>query len=158
MNTLNINLRQSKLEDMIEMQRLFVDSISVVCKNDYSPKEIEAWASSIENKERWTKKIMTQHVLIAELSNKIVGFISLENDDYLDLLYIHKDYQRQGIADRLYSSIELEAKKRGTKMLKSNVSKTAISFFERKGFKTIDTNCNIIRGVEIINYRMSKVI
>ena len=36
------------------------------------------------------------------------------------------------------------------------LNKTAIPFFEKKGFKIVKENKHIIRGIEIINYRMMK--
>lgn len=156
MNNLKISIRLSKLSDLTEMQKMFVDTISTICKNDYSPEQIKVWISSIENTQRWTDKLTSQYFLIAELDNKIVGYASLENNDYFDFLYVHKDYQRRGIADRLYSEIEKEAINRKATVLNSDVSETARRFFEKKGFKTITPQTNIIKGVEIVNYKMTK--
>ncbi|PKL85926.1 MAG: GNAT family N-acetyltransferase [Ignavibacteriae bacterium HGW-Ignavibacteriae-1] len=152
----NLSIRHSNLSNLPEIQRMFVDTISAVCKDDYSPEEIKVWTSSIENTERLIDKLTTQYFLIAELDNKIVGFASLKGNDYLDFLYVHKDYQRQGIADRLYSEIEAEAIKKESKVLTSDVSITAKAFFEKKGFRTLQKQTNIIRGVEIVNYKMVK--
>lgn len=135
---------------------MFVDTISTICKDDYTPQQIKVWTSSIENTQRWTDKLTSQYFLIAELDNKIVGYASLENNDYFDFLYIHKDFQRLGIADRLYTEIEKEAIKRKATILTSDVSKTARGFFEKKGFKTIARQTNIIKDVEIVNYKMTK--
>ena len=138
------------------MQKMFVDTILTICKDDYSPEQIKVWTSSIENIQRWTDKLTSQYFLIAELDSKIVGYASLENNDYLDFLYVHKDHQRQGIADRLYCEIEKEAIFKKTTALHSNVSKTARPFFEKKGFKTLAPQTSIIKGIEIINYKMTK--
>ena len=146
------------MSDLAEMQKMIVNSISTICRNDYSPEQIEVWTSSVENSQRWTHKLTSQHFLIAELENKIVGCASLENDDYLDFLYVHKDFQRIGIADKLYSEIEKEAVKRKAAVLNANVSETAKGFFEKKGFKTIKPQKNLIKDVKIINYKMTKKI
>ncbi len=61
------------------MQKLFVDTISTICKDDYSPEQIKVWSSSIENNQRWIDKLTSQYFLIADLDNKIVGYASLEN-------------------------------------------------------------------------------
>lgn len=156
MNNSKISIRLSKLIDLIEMQKMFVGTISTICKDDYSPEQIQVWTSSIENTQRWTDKLASQYFLIAEVDNKIVGYASLENNDYIDFLYVHKDYQRQGIADTLYSEIEKEAIKKKATVLYSDVSKTARLFFEKKGYKTLETQTNIMQGVEIINYKMTK--
>lgn len=158
MNCSEISIRFSKLSDLKEMQKMFVDTISTICKNDYTPEQIRVWTSSIEDTQRWVKKLTLQYFLVAELDNKIVGYASLEDNDYVDFLYVHKDYQRQGIADKLYREIEKEAIKRKATILSSDVSETAKPFFEKKGFKTILPQTNIIKDVEIINYKMKKIL
>lgn len=132
MKNLKILIRHSKVDDLIEIQELFVNTISIICKEDYSSEQIKIWASSIKNTQRWMDKLSSQYFLIAELENKIVGYASLENDNHLDFLYVHKDYQRQSIASKLYSEIEVEAIKRNAAQLHSDVSITAKPFFEKK--------------------------
>jgi putative acetyltransferase len=140
------------------MQQLFVDTISSVCKSDYSPVQITAWISSIENTQRWTDKLTAQYFLVAESNNKIVGYASLENNTRIDFLYVHKDYQRQGIASWLYADIEKKAIQKKMTTLHSDVSITAKPFFEKKGFKALELQTNLIRGVEILNYKMIKTL
>ena len=89
-------------------------------------------------------------------NDKIIGFCTLENGNYVDFLYIHKDYQRLGIASKLYLDIEREARRRGLNELKSEVSKTARPFFERVGFKLIEQQTIISQGVELTNFKMTK--
>jgi putative acetyltransferase len=156
MNAPKISIRLARMSDLAEIQKMFVDTISAICKDDYSSKQIKVWTSSIENTPLWTDKLTSQYFLVAELDNKIVGYCSLSNNDYLDLLYVHKDYQRQGIADQLFSEIEKEAIKKNGTVLHSDVSKTARPFFEKKGFQILKEQTNVRQGVEIINYKMAK--
>ena len=151
-----ITIRLANISDLTEIQEMFVDTIATICKDDYSPEQIKAWTSSIENTQRWTDILTLQYFLIAELDNKIVGYISLHNNNYIDLLYVHRDYQRQGIADKLYFEIEKEAICNKGTFLHSDVSKTARPFFEKKGFIVLKEQTNIRQGVEIINYKMTK--
>lgn len=151
-----ITTRLAKVDDLAEIQKMFVDTISTICNDDYSPEQIKVWTSSIKNTQRWTDKLSTQYFRIAEFDNKIVDYASLEDNDYFDFLYVHKDYQRQGIADKLYSEIEKEAIRNGATAIHSDVSKTARPFFEKKGFKTIEPQTIIIQDTEIIHYKMIK--
>ncbi len=155
LNNKKILIRLAKLNDLTALQELFVDTIEAVCRNHYSPEQIAVWTSSIENTQRWTDKLVKQYFIIAEIDNKIVGFASLENNEYLDFMYVHKDYQRQGIADNLYSEILAKAIKHGTTLLTSDVSITARPFFEKKGFKLIAEQKINIKGVEVINFKMT---
>ncbi|MEO8583265.1 MAG: GNAT family N-acetyltransferase [Flavitalea sp.] len=101
-----ITIREGHLGDLLELQQLFVYTISNVCQTDYDNKQIIAWIATIENYQRWQDILKNQFVLVAQDKESITGFCSLDNGNYIDLLYVHKDYQRQGIAHRLYDDIE----------------------------------------------------
>ncbi len=158
---MNINkksfvIRKGKLNDLPEMKNLFVNTITEICKSEYDKQQISIWTSSSENDKRWNEMITDQVVLIAEYENKIVGFISLENGNYIDFLYVHKDYQRKGIAKKLYSAIEKEALRQKQTKLSSDVSKTARPFFEKVGYEIVDKQIVIKKNVELTNYKMKK--
>ncbi|WP_394676258.1 GNAT family N-acetyltransferase [uncultured Sphingobacterium sp.] len=76
--------------------------------------------------------------------------------DYIDVLYVHKDFQRQGIAQKLYNALETEATKHKNTFLTADVSKTAKPFFEANGFKVIAEQIQIRTEIEIPNYNMKK--
>ena len=70
-----------------------------------------AWKSSSGDQQRWHRLIENQYFIIAILNGKIVGFASLDQGNYVDVMYVHRDFQRQGIAQQLYSTLENEAKR-----------------------------------------------
>lgn len=143
---------------MEELQKLFVDTITTVCRKDYDKQQIDAWASSVDDKQRWDEIMSKQLVLVAQLADKTVGFATLDNENYIDLLYVHKDYQRQGIAQQLLNNIEAEARRLKQTTIISNVSKTAKPFFESKGFKVLEEQTVIRKGVHLTNYKMTKIV
>lgn len=153
-----IAIRRGIFDDLEALQKLFVDTISTVCKMDYSEEQISVWTSNIENKERWQNILANQFVLVAQENEKITGFCTLDNGNYIDLFYVHKDHQQQGIAKKLYADIEKEAKRQGQTELTSNVSKTARPFFEKIGFNVKKEQIVNIKGVELTNYKMTKPI
>lgn len=151
-----ILIRKGLPGDLAELQQLFVDTVSSICKADYNIQQVRAWTSGIENKARWSEIISNQYLLVAQLENKIVGFASLENGNYLDFLYIHKDFQRQGLAYKLYTKIEEEALLQHQTELTSDVSKTARPFFERIGFEVLKEQTVVRQNVELTNFKMRK--
>ncbi|MDQ6470517.1 GNAT family N-acetyltransferase [Flavobacterium sp. LHD-80] len=151
-----MNFRKATISDLLEMQKLFVQTIQSVCKNDYNPDQINAWVSGAENTQRWVDVIEKQFVLLAIIENKIAGFGTLKDSNYIDLFFIHKDFQRKGIANKIFNELELEAKNHHSKSITSDVSITAKPFFEKKGFAVKTIQKNIVKGVEIINYKMEK--
>ncbi|KMQ65653.1 hypothetical protein ACM46_07200 [Chryseobacterium angstadtii] len=151
-------IRKGNLNDVAEIRRLFADTITEVCKNDYSSDQINVWKSGAENEERWLKVIEKQIVLIAEINGKTVGFCTLDQGNYIDLLFVHHDFQQQGIARKLYVLIEQEARNQGKKGLSADVSRTARSFFEKMGFTIIQEQTVNVKGTDLINYKMEKKI
>lgn len=153
-----MTIRKGNIDDLNELQQLFTDTVKFVCKADYDDKQIEVWTASIENKERWNDIITNQMVIVAQHKNKITGFCTLYKGNYIDLLYVHKEFQRQGIANKLYTYIEKAAKQQAQNKLTADVSKTAKPFFQKMGFTVLAEQKVIIRGIELINYKMIKEI
>ncbi|MCO6147134.1 GNAT family N-acetyltransferase [Flavobacterium sp. NRK1] len=151
-----ITLRQAVQADLSEMKQLYRETILTVCVNEYDDEQRNMWAASAEKTDRWIDLVNDQLVLLAIKNNVIVGFASLRDGDYLDFMYVHKNYQRQGIAQLLLNAIEDEAKKLNTKIITSDISKTARPFFEKKGYKVIKEQENIRGNVMLVNYKMMK--
>jgi putative acetyltransferase len=154
-------IRKGELVDLVEIQKLFLDTITEICKSDYDEDQIEAWTSDTKsniNRQRWIDTLTKQFVLVAQKDNEIIGFITLDNGNYIDFLYVHKNHQRQGIADSLYKNIENEARRQKQTVLTSDVSKTARPFFEKVGFEVIIKQIVVRQSVELTNFKMKKKI
>ena len=149
-------IRQARLNDIDGILDLFSGTVTNVCATDYHEDQVKVWAASAENKQKWVDRINKQYFLIAEKENKIVGFGSIENGDYLDMLYVHKDHLRQGIANKLLEELEKESERENKHSISSDVSITARPFFEKYGYKVVKEQRNIIHNVEVINYKMIK--
>jgi putative acetyltransferase len=151
-----MRIRKGTLTDIKELQQLFADTVNSVCKTDYNSEQIDVWASSVENERRWQDILTKQFVLIAYDDEKITGFCTLKKGHYIDMLYIHKDHQRQGIAFNLYTEIETEAKRLRQTLLVSDVSITARPFFEKVGFRVLEEQIVKVKGVKMTNFKMTK--
>lgn len=149
-------IRKGNFSDLAAMRRLFTDTISSVCKNDYNIDQINAWKSGADNDEKWLKVMEHQLVMVAEIKGQITGFCTQNHGNYIDLLFVHKDFQHQGIAGKLYTFIEQEARHQNQKVLTADVSKTAKPFFEKMGFTVIREQTVHVKGTDLINYQMQK--
>ncbi|WP_114758610.1 GNAT family N-acetyltransferase [Flavobacterium sp. AG291] len=149
-------IRRASLSDLPEMKELFRETIQYVCANEYDDEQRKQWASSSEKTERWENLIRLQYVLLAIKHDVIVGFGSLLDGNYLDFMYVHKDYQRQGIADLLLRALEAEALRQKATVITSDISKTARPFFEKKGYVVVTEQQNQRGDVILINYKMKK--
>ena len=148
--------RIATLDDLDEMKQLYVGTVMQVCKNDYSFKEREQWSASVNKPERWVEVIETEYVLLAEIDQQIVGYGTLKDGNYIDFFYVHKDFQRRGIAQQLLGRLEREAIDLGSSAITSDISITAKPFFQRNGFIEIAKQQNIRGNEVLINYKMEK--
>lgn len=155
--THEITLRLAVQEDIPEIISLYTETVLTVCSPDYSAGQLNAWASLGEDRARWTQRITTQYFLVAETDNKITGFASLGAEYYLDVFYVSKAMQRNGVARCLYRAIAAKAATHPEWPISADVSTTARSFFEHYGFKVIAQQEKLLEGLVIVNYKMKKL-
>lgn len=154
----SIDIRQANLEDLPEITSIFRDTIIHVNAKDYSEKQIRVWASGADDTETWTKRINTFYFIVAEINSVIVGFAYLKNGNYFDGLFVHKDFQRQGIGSKLLRIIESQVMMHEFEVIKSDVSITALPFFDNKYFEVIKKQKKSFKGLVFENYLVEKVL
>lgn len=146
-----MTIRKAVVEDLDDILNLFVESIEATCSTDYTSAQITAWTASAQDRKKWLNRVKNQYFLVAEINHKLVGFASLENNNYIDLMYVHSELQGKGIAKalltRLVDNIE-------TGSITTNASITARPFFEKNGFTFLEKNSFKLHGVEIVNFKM----
>ena len=71
-------------------------------------------------------------------------------------MFIHKDWQRKGIASALLSEMESYAGGRGAGEIISEVSITARPFFERQGYTVRKQQRARANRLELTNFVMTK--
>ncbi len=155
---ISYHIRRATPGDVEEITSLFRDTVMNVNRRDYSEIQVKAWAEGAGRKDRWLKRIRDQYLICCFGDDRLTGFASLEDSGFLDLMYVHTGYQRKGIATLLLYNLEQYAKKRAIPRIHSDVSITARSFFESRGFKLVQEQRRHIRETEFINYRMEKII
>ena len=74
----------------------------------------------------WNNSFLEHYTLVALENNAIVGFGDIDNTGYLDRLFVHKDYQSQGIATALCDRLEA-----GFDKVTTHASITASDYFRR---------------------------
>ena len=154
-----MHIRQAVPEDINELKALYFGTITSINITDYNADQIKAWASTAERTDSLSKKIQDQYFYVLELKDKkIAGFGSLEKSGHLDMMYVHKDFQRQGFATKLLSKIIETTKHLGIDLITVDASITAKPFFERNGFVTIKEQHVSINDVVLINYKMELVV
>jgi putative acetyltransferase len=151
-----IEIRQATSEDLPEITSIFRDTIIHVNSKDYSEKQIEVWASGADDIKKWEDRIKKFYFIVAVIENTIVGFAYLKNGNYFDGLFVHKDYQRLGIASKLMRIVESQVMMNGFEIIKSDVSITALPFFDNKYYNVIKKQKKSFKGLVFENYIVEK--
>lgn len=156
---MKLKIVKYKETDTEEIINLFYETIHTVNAKDYSSLELYAWVSfdELESKvESWKESLSQNITFVAKNKDKIVGFCDLTYSGHLDRLYVHKHYQRQGIATTLVNLIESEARKLDLVCLDTYASITAKPFFEQRGYQVVCPQSVVRKGVSLINFKMTK--
>lgn len=149
-------LYQANIKHLDKILELFRETILNVNDKDYNQTQIKAWAAGSADKERWAKKIATQHFVFAEIDGKMAGFSSIDPKGYLDTMFVDKTCQKMGVASFLYAEMERKAIEQKNETIVSDISITARPFFERKGFYVVKEQQVPCRGEILQNFRMKK--
>ena len=153
-----MNIRIAQLTDVDIIRQLFQETIETVNQKDYNAAQIRIWAAGAQRIANWQQKVREQYFIIAEQDDIIIGFASIETNGYIDFMYIHKDYQNQGIATSLLKDLESKAISIALAKVWANVSITARPFFKKRGFQITNISVKVIDNIEFENAVMEKSI
>lgn len=146
-------LRNYKPEDCAAIAELFYNTVHTINAADYSEKQINAWADGAINLTEWNASFLSHYTVIAEDNHIIVGFGDIDKTGYLDRLYVHHGYQRQGIAAAICNELEHSV---NTPRIITHASITAKGFFEKRGYRVIKKQQVERHKVSLTNYVMER--
>lgn len=152
-------IRKFQPSDINQIVFLFYETVHSVNAADYSIDQLNTWASKNEIEEKmknWPKSLSYNFSYVVEINNKIVGFSDMTYKGYLDRLYVHKDFQEQGIATTLMDKIEAVARKNNLQKIYTEASLTAKLFFEKRGYTIIKSQNVERKGITLPSYLMVK--
>lgn len=145
-------IREYKNEDLDEVSHLFFETVHSVNKNDYTTEQLFAWAESADYMKSKNSDLLKQHTLVAEEGGKIIGFGSITNSGLLDLLFVHKDFLRKGVATAICDALESNFS-----VITTYASITAKPFFKNRGYTVLKSQEVERRGVKLKNFEMGKI-
>ncbi|MCB2359697.1 GNAT family N-acetyltransferase [Clostridium estertheticum] len=75
----------------------------------------------------------------AYLKEKLVGVVSISENNHVSCVFVDKRYHRNGIATMLFNKIISELMKNQIESIRLNASPYAVPFYHIIGFKDLDT-------------------
>ena len=151
-----IKVRFYRPEDAEELTILFQRSVREAAAPYYTAAQRVAWAPDDIDRPAFAARLADKPTWVAQLAGRLAGFIDLEPDGHIDMLYVSADHQRRGVAAVLYRALEMRARGQGLTRLFTEASLAARPFFEAKGFIVIAEQQVERRGQRLTNFRMEK--
>jgi GNAT superfamily N-acetyltransferase len=149
-------IRRATPDDALAIATLYHDTVKKINSRDYAPAQIQAWAGATPDEEKWLERQTSRTTFVEEDDGIIRGFAELEGNGHIGAVYIHADYQREGIASALLDEVEKEAVACGATCHSTDASITAEPFFAKHGFETVAAQDVEYHGQIFRNYRMRK--
>lgn len=150
----NMKLRKYIENDCEELMKLFYDTVHSVNAKDYTEEQLYAWANGKYDFEKRNRQFLNTHTVVAVDENVIVGFGNIDESGYLDMLYVHKDFQKRGTATLICNELESFCK---SDKITSHASITAKPFFLKRGYREVKEQTVERNGVYLKNFVMVKV-
>lgn len=146
-------LRPYREEDAETLAQLFYDTVHTVNAADYTKEQLDVWAPKERDLHAWNQSFLKHRTLVAERDGRIAGFGDMDETGYLDRLYAHREFQRQGIAEAICDALEGESE---ADVFETHASITARTFFEARGYEVIRAQQVERQGILLTNYVMRK--
>lgn len=145
-------VRKYEPSDCRELSELFYNTVHTVNARDYRKEQLSVWATGTVDLERWNKSFQDHYTFVAVDQGMITGFGDIDKTGYLDRLFVHKDYQRKGVATAICDKLEQMAQ--GDVVTHASI--TARPFFEKRGYKVVKEQKVERQGITLTNFVMKK--
>lgn len=137
------------------LAHLFFETVHHVNAKDYTPAQLNAWAPKTRNLDEWHRSLLAHDTIVATDNDIIVGFGDMDENGTLDRLFVHKDYQHQGIATAICDILESRSNQ---KRFTTHASLTAQGFFAGRGYRTIQVLSVQRNGIALTTILMEKAV
>ena len=145
-------LRKYIPSDRKEIINLFYRTVHAINAKNYTESQLNAWAPEEVDLEKWNPSLQENFCLVAIENNVIVGFGDIDNEEFLDRLYVHADHQRKWIATAICDRLEQIV----PGCITPHASTTAKPFFEKRGYKVVKEQKVVRHQIVLKNFVMKK--
>lgn len=153
-----LSVRPYQASDAAALSALYEASVRTLGARDYSAAQIDAWASLTPSAEILDGRMADGRTRLVALTDDIAGFIDVETDGHIDLLYVAPAAAGFGVARTLLETAEALAPLSGAGRLYAEASETARPVFERLGFSVVARREFEVAGVAIHNWAVEKAL
>jgi putative acetyltransferase len=147
-------LRAYCVEDAAATLAVFERAVRLTASADYGSRQVSAWLGADRDLVDWNTARLATTTQVAVIGERIAGFVDVNHDGYIDMLFVDPNRQRQGVASALLDWTEATATAIGASQLSAFVSITARPVFEAHGFVVHQERVPVVHGVPMKNFHM----
>ncbi|MDB9525616.1 GNAT family N-acetyltransferase [Oscillatoria sp. CS-180] len=151
-----MDIRIATAADLPGLATLFQAAVVQIGPQRYSAAQIQAWAASQADSDRFQQFILGVTTYIAYEGAEILGFAGIRSDGYVASLYVHPAYARQGIGSTLMQQVLEYARRQQISRLYTEASEFSKGLFAKFEFQLYDTEVVERVGVQFTRYLMEK--
>lgn len=133
-----------------------MSSVHELASGFYTKEQLDAWAPSAYDEQRWAEKIAALRPFVAVVDGRVAGYADLQDSGYIDHFFVEGPFAGRGVGTALMARIHEAAAERVIPTLSADVSLAAESFFSRHGFSVAKRQSVVTRGVSMDNSFMVK--
>ena len=152
-------IRDFQDTDLSSLELIFHDAVMTQGPRGYSEEQVELWAAfPYLYAADFRALVLTGYTRVMTCQQIPVAFATLHPDDHLALLYVLCDHAGRGIAGRLCTDIEQEARRRGVSCLRTDASALSQPVFAQRGYRLIAEERIEQEDIEFIRFIMEKTL
>ena len=135
-----MHVRSYQDSDLELLVRLFMASVHELAAPFYNEAQRAAWAPASPDRPAWSARLGAGTlVAAADGDPKPLGFLLHDHAGYVDLLYVAPTAARLGVASALLEAALATWIARGVVRSHTEASLAARAFFERHGYRVVET-------------------
>jgi len=150
-----VTFRIAADQDYVELGEVMFDAVRNG-RGHYSESQRQAWVPAPRRGPDWSARLNAQDIIVAEENRKILGFVSLAPESYIDFAYVRPPAQGRGLFRALYERVEKLAASRGETRLWAHSSLDAVAAFKAVGFEAIERESVSIGTESLERYVVEK--
>ena len=153
-----VTIRRFRNTDATAVAAVFFEAVTKGTRRHYGAAQRRAWGGEVPRPDLWAARLAAAHTFVAEADDRVVGFMTVAADGFIDVAFVSPSVMGKGVAWRLYRQCEAEARRLGATRLYADASHLARPFFERQGWRVVTEQTVTIREVALTNFRMEKTL
>ncbi len=151
----DLSVRRATAQDHVALYGVYYKSVRHGAAAFYTTEQRAAWAPSEQPSSPTTDPDDTLLRWVAEVNGKIIGFMAVTPDGYIDLAFVLPEWMGQGVAQALYDQLLEWARRNGLTRLTAHASHFARRFFDKQGWQVDHPEIIARNGQELERFIMS---